>query len=593
MKAADRQGVGVSFEGTWPWLMINNMPSQELLDVWKEETIALARKYRNHPSLLVWTMNNEMYFTMFYHNDPKDVRLKKWQYLSDVIKEVRKIIPGLPISADSGYDRLPEDYEQNLKPHGIDDGDLDDRHIYFNWYNRDFFQIYEGEWTRRIYWTPGANPDRPFFSQEVSTGYPNNDEGHFTRKYIEKHHVPQAFVGDWAWEDHDPAYGLERHAFMTKELAEVIRRTAPETAGFLLFANTCWFRNVWNTDKIEPYPVYAAVENAFKPVLVSAELFGRHFWTGSTIEPLVYIVHHDLTRGDLTNLKLSWKITLADKVLSKGEDEFENTPYYASKGKKIRIDLPDKLPVSKVNCALELTLYENDEQISTNVYDILVSSNEWTKDIALLKEKKIGLFDLTGETKRIFDLFGVSFFTLKDLTEIRTREMDVLVVANLDSDNEVPYSWEDVRRMAGNGLNTLLIHPGKHLKWLYYYEVESIYERKGRITNMRIPEHPVFSGLESNELAWWQMNGREKPRACRRSYRFRSEKNISKLVTFLRPHVYLGNPTYQLYEMTGYPLVEFEEGKGKIIASEMELNQAEKDPVAARLLFNILAYLSD
>ena len=61
MNAADRQGVGVSYEGTWPWLMINDMPSDELLQIWKEETIALVRKYRNHPSLLMWTMNNEMY----------------------------------------------------------------------------------------------------------------------------------------------------------------------------------------------------------------------------------------------------------------------------------------------------------------------------------------------------------------------------------------------------------------------------------------------------------------------------------------------------------------------------------------------------
>jgi len=88
--------------------------------------------------------------------------------------------------------------------------------------------------------------------------------------------VPQAFVGDWAWEDRDPSYGLKRHAFMSKELTEVIRRSAPETAGFLLFANTCWFQNVWDADTVTPYPVYNAVKLAFEPVLVTAELFGRH-----------------------------------------------------------------------------------------------------------------------------------------------------------------------------------------------------------------------------------------------------------------------------------------------------------------------------
>jgi len=296
----------------------------------------------------------------------------------------------------------------------------------------------------------------------------------------------------------------------------------------------------------------------------------------------------------IENLELSWKITFNNDILSQGKDWFGQTAYYSSSGKQIKIKLPENLPAERLMCNLELDLSSKGISISQNKYEILITSEDWIEGINTLKGRRIGLFDLTGKTQQVFDLFGIPYFLLKDLTEIRIIDMDLLVVANLDSDNEVPYSWEDVRRMAGNGLNTLLIHPGKHLKWLYYYEVESIYERQGRITNMRIPEHVIFTGLESAELAWWQQEGREPPRSCRRSYRFRSGGDkIHKLVEFLRPHVYLGNPAYQLYEMTGYPLVEFEEGSGKIIASEMELNQAVNDPVAAKLLVNILTYLSD
>ncbi|KAA3638347.1 MAG: glycoside hydrolase family 2, partial [Bacteroidetes bacterium] len=249
MDAADRQGVAVSFEGTWPWFLIKNMPDKELITIWRKEFIKLVKRYRNHPSLFVWTVNNEMSFTMFYHGLSDEQRLENWTIISDVIKEIRTLHPGIPISGDSGYNRVPEDYEQNLKPNGIDDGDTDDRHVYFNWYNHDFFQIYDGEFGKRIYWSPGANPDRPYFGQEVSTGYPNNDVGHFCRKYIYKHYVPHAYYGDWAWEDHDPALGLKRHAFMSKELAEVMRRTSPEASGLLLFANVCWYQDVFQHDR--------------------------------------------------------------------------------------------------------------------------------------------------------------------------------------------------------------------------------------------------------------------------------------------------------------------------------------------------------
>ena len=62
--------------------------------------------------------------------------------------------------------------------------------------------------------------DRLFFSQETSTGYTNNDDGHYNRKYMFGNYVPQSWVGDWAYEDKDPQFSLQRHAFMSKELYE-------------------------------------------------------------------------------------------------------------------------------------------------------------------------------------------------------------------------------------------------------------------------------------------------------------------------------------------------------------------------------------
>ena len=43
--------------------------------------------------------------------------------------------------------------------------------------------------------------------------------------------------------------------------------------------------------------------------------------------------------------------------------------------------------------------------------------------------------------------------------------------------------------------------------------------------------------------------------------------------------------------MSGIPLLEIKEGKGRMIASEMETNLGYKDPIAARLLVNLLQEL--
>ncbi|MDN5202145.1 hypothetical protein QQ008_12245 [Fulvivirgaceae bacterium BMA10] len=589
MRASDEQGVGVSYEGPFPWFMIGEMPSDELIQIWREETLALVKKYRNHPSMLIWTINNEMYFTMFYHNDPPEVRLKKWEILSDVIKEIRKLSPNTAISADSGYGRVKGDYDKNLKPHDIDDGDIDDRHIYTNWYNRDFFQMYDGEWAKRIYWSPGANPGRAFFSQETSTGYTNNDDGHFNRKYMFNNYVPQAWIGDWAYEDRDPVFTSNRHAFMTKELIEVIRRTSPETAGLQLFANVTWFRNVYDANLIEPYPINFSVRKGYEPVLVSAELFGRSFYTGTTFTPRVCIVNNHRASEDVPKAQLEWKIVHDGRTIGSGKKPTEKVPFYDRKWMDVPITLPEVLPIEKAHCQLVLTLRSGTKVISENQYDILVTGKKWLSAERISQDKKIAVFDLSGETFKTLDFIGVQYQKLTDLTEIRTTEMDLLIVANLDVEEEVPYNWEDVRKIMGNGTNVLLIHPGKHMQWLMYDKIQSIYERKGRIVNMHVPEHHAFEAIDPMELSWWQQNGREKPRACKRSYRLKDKDGMTSLCTYLRPHTGLGGDREETYyEMSGTPLLEVKEKKGTLIASEMEVNMGIKDPVAARLLTNMI-----
>jgi hypothetical protein len=589
MNAADDQGIGLSYEGSWPWLMIGDMPSEELLDVWKEEMLSLVKKYRNHPSLLIWTINNEMYFTTFYKNDPPAVRLKKWKVISDLIKTIRELSPNTAISSDSGYGRVQEDYKQNLEPHGIDDGDIDDRHVYFNWYNRDFYQVFNGEWAKRIYWSPGANPDRPFFSQETSTGYTNNDDGHFNRKYLFNNYVPQAWVGDCAYEDKDPAFTLQRHAFMTKELMEVIRRTSPESAGVLLFANLCWFRDVFKSDKIAPYPVYDAVKKANSPVLISAELFGRNYFAGTIINPRICLVNNDVNGEDISASELEWEIVHDGKTLSSGTQNLDAVNHYERLWVTSEIKLPNTLPSLKAKCKLLLSVRSDNRVVATNEYDVLIADKNWADGSLIGKDKVISVFDLTGETCKVLDNLGVSYRRMKDLTEIRTVDADLLIIANLDSDEEVPYNWEDVKSVCGNGSNVLLIHPGKHLQWLYYDTIESVYDRKGRVVNMHVPEHGCFNEIGPLELAWWQQEGRERPRACRRSFRLKSTENVTALCTYLRPHTGLGsNKEAYLEEMSGIPLMEIKEKKGRLIASEMETNEGDKDPVAARLLLNLI-----
>jgi hypothetical protein len=52
-------------------------------------------------------------------------------------------------------------------------------------------------------------------------------------------------------------------------------------------------------------------------------------------------------------------------------------------------------------------------------------------------------------------------------------------------------------------------------------------------------------------------------------------------------HGYLKSPA-DLSKYSGTPLVQLEAGKGRLIASEMMLFEAPQDPIAGRLLANLI-----
>ena len=318
MAAADRNGIGVSFEGTWSWLMIHStpIPDRRLLEMWRNEFLGLLKKYRNHPSLLFWTVNNEM---KFYDNDSNLERAKeKYRIISDVVKEMRRIDPTRPICFDSNYQAKNKDKKYGADfMNSIDDGDIDDMHGYYNWYDYSLFRFFNGEFQKQF-----KMADRPLISQEMSTGYPNNETGHPTRSYQLIHQNPYTLIGYEAYDWADPASFLKTQAFITGELAETLRRSNDQASGIMHFALMTWFRQTYDYQNIEPYPTYYALKRALQPVLVSAELWGRNLYAGEKLPTRIYVVNDRENGTDLQPSLLRWEIQdETGKCLASGKEK--------------------------------------------------------------------------------------------------------------------------------------------------------------------------------------------------------------------------------------------------------------------------------
>ena len=580
MEAADEMGMGVSYEGTWPWLMLRgDVPEAGLLKVWKDEFANLIRKNRNHPSLLLWTVNNEMKFYIFDRTDQALLK-RKWEVVTDMIRIIRQLDPLHPVVADSGYIRKEniKEYKAILEPNGFDDGDVDDAHRYYGWYNPTFMYLMKGEYGRAF-----TLPDRPLISQEWSTGYPRNDDGHPTRAYLFNHQTPQSLVGLDAYEHCDPARFLERQAFMTKELAEVVRRTnRQEAAGLMLFAYLTWFRDVYDAKRIQPFPTYDAVKLAWQPVLVSAELFGRHFYAGETVRRRVCIVNDSASRQALPASRLRWQIRSGETVLAEGMQDVPPVAYYANQWLDVDIAMP-WLTVPRNDARLNLTLEGSAGLLSENSYDVLLASRSWATGFLDRDLPQTAIFDPKGlypELKAI---------PLKSLKEISRVQPTRLIIADL-----APFKEPDlaiVRQFVQQGGAVLILGAGKTLQNLLPDRILGFKAKKGEIVTMHVPESPVFSGLAWRDLAWFEMGAGQIPQACRGVYQVdRIRQDTAILADQCDIHGYLKQPG-DVLEYSGSPLVEIKLGGGRILASEMNLGARNSDPVAGRLLANMVGWL--
>jgi beta-galactosidase/beta-glucuronidase len=116
LNAADEIGLAVSIEGIRPWAFAGRteagktvMPPPEIFQHWLMENEDVIKRCRNHPSVVMFTVGNEMLL-----RDSKN--LEKWKLLSEVTKQTRKLAPGYPIAVSSDYVREPEFYERPSSP---------------------------------------------------------------------------------------------------------------------------------------------------------------------------------------------------------------------------------------------------------------------------------------------------------------------------------------------------------------------------------------------------------------------------------------------------------------------------------------------
>ena len=586
MEAADRNGVLISYEGTWPWLMLRGpIPPQESLDIWMDEFQRIIKKYRNHPSLALWTVNNEMKFHVWHKIGTLEDAdaLARWKVVSESVQMIRETDPTHPVVADSCYIRgkywaLPQSPEEL----GIDDGDIDDQHGYFNWYTQSFFNLTKSPMSH-------GSADRPLIGQEMSTGYYNGDSGHPVRAYLFAHQTPQSWVGQYAYENCDPSTFYLRHAMLTKELAEYYRRERRDDwSGTLIFGLVTWFQNQWDAEEIKPYPVVTdALRNAMSPVLVSARLTGRNLFADESFTIPVSIINDAEDGAAIPATTLNWSLRADRETLAEGSIDVPEVPYYSNKKINVTVTTPETVLDGRVDAQLVFKLGEGRKAISRNHYALRIAEKDWAVAPAQSNRGRVMVFQISRTSQKLFQTLEIRTSKASLLSGVKLGADDCLVIEGALSQDD----QDALKKIISAGTGRVVwIRPQAQAKTVFPEQINGYRSQNGEIVTMKGPESPVFDGIEIGDMAWMGGPTVERvPISSLGGYHVNwTNSELTVLAEEMKAHGYLKTPKDKLKYWVA-PLVQIQaEGSALVILSEMSIDAALTDPIGLRLWANLL-----
>jgi beta-mannosidase len=242
-----------------------------------------VRRLRNHPSIVIWSGNNETEVALNWGQRgslPLDVKWQMWQdYLTEFSGILNRVVAGLdpekpywPSSPSSDYEETTANY---LK--GYQSGDA---HIWDVWHGRVPFATYETHHARFV--TEYGFQSFPEMKTIEAFTQPEDRKNIFTPVMLvhQKNNEGNSIIHDYLLKDYPEPKDFPSFLYASQVLqaegikigAEHFRRSMPETMGSIFWQlNDCWPVASWSS--IDYYGRWKALQyyarRFYAPVLVS------------------------------------------------------------------------------------------------------------------------------------------------------------------------------------------------------------------------------------------------------------------------------------------------------------------------------------
>ena len=366
---------------------------------------------------------------------------------------------------------------------------------------------------------------------------------------------------------------------------------------------TILFHN-WNGisafDQMKPTAALNQMAMSYSPVLLSWEMWTPNVYAGASVKAIAHIVNDADDFSDLQNAKIEWQ--LVDRngkaVLSQSID-VPTVSYYGTWTTPIHIDLPLATPTGEYQLLGNVT--QNGKTIATNHTDLFIAGPDWKAALLGQVRKQVILYDPKHLTAGAMAKLDIPIQSVSDLKILQPNS--TLVIGEMSADES-----DGLKEFIHNGGRVLcLAQDYKTFKgdWLpspieMFTTSSSDAEYTGRkrptFDQMNInperPDHPVFAGLDRHRFWTWSdyTNWDETkpgfPQICPVTHGFKLTSADSLSHTAILADYDRG--------LEGVALCDMFDGKGSVILTGLDLvNRVSLDPVADRMLLNLVSYASN
>lgn len=505
----------------------------------------MIKKGRNHPSIIMWSLENELQHIGNNHESITDE-------LASLVSHAKQIDDTRPIYFEADLDpgsqadvigiHYPHEYPENYAyPNTANWSVVNRPFMYINGFHWDKTKpLYIGEFGWVNTWLPDAFAimygDKAYCDPAYYRGntfiwgyYKNNARARIWEQQIQAYRENEV-SGIAPWNIFDDA-SIETRDELDLNLANNI--------------------------------LYATQKRAFEPVRFFVKNFDKNFFASKEVIRAI-VVHNDAPEA--SSLRLEW-----NTGHETGSESYTLDPA-ALEERSIRFTTPDV--TEKTALTLNLKLYRNgilvfEENEQYNIYPQPNSTIE--------PGKRIGLYDINGSTETMLDTIGISYTAINDINNI-PRDLDLLIIGA-----RVFTGTEDLgilNDLVEKGMNVLILeqdsYPASSLN-IQMKDAPATWVFKRATTGA------LFDGITDEDLMYWSGDHY----VLRKNILNPSSGNYRTLADS-------GNFDKSIYSPVGLnysPIIEILRNRGKYILSQLLIvEKYENEPTAKLLLNNLIRY---